>query len=83
MEDKLPPAPMGRRAYGPIERLSISMPKPEKERLLDLAKKKHTTASETVRLSLDNQHYLESVVNDGGQIIVETGDGQRYDFSPF
>jgi hypothetical protein len=82
MKEDLPSAPMPRRPYGPTTRVSVSMTEKDKEILEALAEMNETTRSEIIRSALYNQHYLESVKNDGGQVIIENGDGSRYDFSP-
>ena len=82
MKEELPSAPIPRRPYGRTTKFSVSMTEKEKEDLEALAEMNETTRSETIRLALHNQHFLESVVNEGGQVIVKTEDGQEYDFSP-
>lgn len=78
----LPPAPIRRRVdYGPVTRVTVSMTEQEKEEMKTLAEQNKMKVSQLVRLSLENQHFLESVVRNGGRITVETSEG-TFEFDP-
>ena len=82
LRNKLPPAPIRRRVdYGPVTRVTVSMTQQEKEKMRTLAEQKKMKVSQLVRLSLENQHFLESVVRNGGRITIETNEG-TYEFDP-
>ena len=83
IEGELPPAPIRRRVdYGPVTRVTVSMTEQEREVMKALAEQNNMKISQLVRLSLENQHFLESVVNSGGRIIVETNHQEFFEFNP-
>ncbi|MFK8185271.1 MAG: PIN domain-containing protein [Phormidesmis sp.] len=64
------------------EKILISITEEIKEILQALACMNEISISDTVCLSLKNQHYLESVIRTGGQVVVETNEGIAYEFLP-
>lgn len=79
---ELPPAPIRRKVDNTsVTRVTVSMTEQEKEEMKTLAEGNDMKISQIVRLSLENQHFLESVVRNGGYITVEV-DGVLYDFNP-
>lgn len=79
---ELPPAPIRRKVdSSPVTRVTVSMTEQAKEDMKTLALGNDMKISQLVRLSLENQDFLESVVRDGGHITVEI-EGTLYDFNP-